>query len=113
MTEITQVESGEPLCRLEPVAESVVRNIPQRVLASIQRYAQYGYPCGSFVTAVLENNLVDAVFRADKRSLAALPDICKFVYNALPGYCWGSREKCRVHLAKGAEMRRRESGDSR
>ena len=50
------------------------------------------YP-GGFLTAVLSNDLFDAYGRADEFSKADMDTIVKFVYNRLPGDCWGTRER--------------------
>lgn len=48
--------------------------------------------CGDFLRAVLSNNLMEAVGRADADNLRALPVIASYVYNELPGNCHGSPE---------------------
>ena len=69
--------------------------IPEHLRESLERYVTYGIPTGGFLQAVLENNLIDAVGRADAQSTAALPEICRYVYNELPTSCWGSPTKVR------------------
>jgi len=64
--------------------------IPQYTLASLTRYVEHGIPPGSFLCAVLENNLVRSVGRADRENLAALPEIVKYVYNEIPSNAWGN-----------------------
>jgi len=64
--------------------------IPQYTLDSLTRYVEHGIPPGSFLCAVLENNLFSAVGRADKANLAALPEIVKYVYNEVPSPAWGN-----------------------
>jgi hypothetical protein len=67
--------------------------IRQDVKESLDRYVQYGIMPGGFLTAVLENDLFEAVGRADAYNLATLADICRYVYNDMPSSCWGSPEK--------------------
>jgi len=55
---------------------------------------------GSFLTAVLSNNLTQACGRADDSNLRALPDIVRYCYNELPSDCWGSPEKVEAWRAK-------------
>ena len=50
-------------------------------------------PTGSFLRAVLENDLMRAVGHADPESLAALKAICQFIYHELPGSCHGNPVK--------------------
>jgi hypothetical protein len=69
--------------------------IPHQVMEALRRHgdpAQRG-PTGDFVTAVLENDLHNAVGRADHKSLAALPSIVAWVYNEMPATSWGSPAK--------------------
>lgn len=40
-----------------------------------------GYPGGSFVQAVVDNNLMEAVGRADFTNVKMLPFYCKLIYN--------------------------------
>lgn len=67
--------------------------IPQTTKETIDRFVQYGCNPGGFVTAVLENNLMEAVGRADSENLENLQDICSYIYNKIPGNCWGSTSK--------------------
>lgn len=47
-------------------------------------------PTGQFLRAVLENNLVEAVMRADPASLAGLRPLLLFLVNQATSTCWGS-----------------------
>ena len=67
--------------------------IRRDTLEGINRFAQHGIPTGGFLEAVLSNNLVKAVSRADASNLFNLPDIVKYCYNEIPADCWGSEEK--------------------
>lgn len=49
-------------------------------------------PPGSFLTAVLSNDLVDAAGRADHINTENLASIAKWVANRAPTGSWGSRE---------------------
>jgi hypothetical protein len=51
---------------------------------------------GNFVMAVLENDLAGAVGRADDGNLVDLPEIMRYVYNNLPGACWGSKDRVKA-----------------
>jgi len=67
--------------------------IPALLKRSLDRYAEDHVPVGDFLTAVLRNNFVDAVCRADDDNVRILPEIARYVYNNLPSQCWGSRKK--------------------
>ena len=60
---------------------------------SLRMYIEGGYPPGGFLTAVLQNDLSNAIGRADKVSLLWLPSIVRWIYNEAPSACWGSPEK--------------------
>lgn len=80
--------------------------IPPRVLAALQRHAdpaQRG-PTGDFVTAVLNNDLKEAVGRADGASLHALHSIVAYVYNEMPAASQGSPEKVQAWRAALTEV---------
>lgn len=72
-------------------------NIPAPTMAALLRYVNKGYMPGDFLTAVLTNDLFDAVGRADVDNIVALPEIVKFVYNEVPGNAWGSKETVREY----------------
>jgi hypothetical protein len=69
------------------------RHIPARMADGLQRWIERGIPPGSFLTAVLENNLKEAVCRADEENLFNLPAYVGYLYNEAPAPCWGSPEK--------------------
>lgn len=58
----------------------------------IDRYVQYGIRPGGFLTAVLENNLMGAMERADSENRIDLFEICRYIYNHCPILCHGSPE---------------------
>jgi len=69
--------------------------IPRNIKAIIDLYVDKGYPTGSFLYAVLINNLSEAAGRADQQNQFALTLICKYIYNYTPKCCWGSAEAVR------------------
>ncbi len=72
---------------------------PVHILDGIWRYATDRLPPGSFVRAVLENNLMEAMGRADEMSLAGLFEIVRYVRWEIPSNCHGSPEKVTAWLA--------------
>lgn len=66
---------------------------PQWAALSIQRWVDYGITPGDFLTAVLNNDLREAIFRADENSLENITHIVAYLYNCVPSVCWGSIEK--------------------
>lgn len=67
-------------------------NAPPLTLQSIDRYAKGRIPPGSFLIAVLENDLRMAMGRADRRNREALWDVVRYCVNEIPSSCWGSPE---------------------
>jgi hypothetical protein len=61
-------------------------------MEALNRYVEHHIPTGSFLNAVLENNLKESIQRADEENLAALVSIVAYCYNEIPGPCWGSKE---------------------
>lgn len=64
--------------------------IPTNTLSTLDNWGKFGYECGGFLTAVLENDLFGAAARADHINIKLIPDIVRYVYNELPAACWGS-----------------------
>ena len=60
---------------------------------TIDNYVKYGYEPGGFVTAVLENNLMESMGRADMENREDIFEICEYVYNEIPAASHGSPQK--------------------
>lgn len=67
--------------------------IPPYMMEGLWNYVKHGIPPGSFLCAVLENNLVHAAEKADVQNIACLPAYASFLVSKAPGACWGSPEK--------------------
>ncbi len=67
--------------------------IPDRMMKSIQHYVKDRIKPGSFLRAVICNNLGDAVGQADDTNINNLPAYAAYFYNETPSSCWGSKEK--------------------
>ncbi len=74
--------------------------IPERMMGGIKRYLQYGVQPGDFLTAVICNNFVQAVGKADEENQKNLPAYAMYFYNEAPSECWGSPEKMRSWMEK-------------
>ena len=72
--------------------------IPENTLDGLKRYSQERIPPGSFLTSVLENDLLESFSWADKENREVLYEIVCYCYNELPYDCWGSPEKVRKWL---------------
>ena len=64
--------------------------IPIATRRSLRDYLTDGLDPGSFLTAVIMNDLRQAVGRADRDNLAALKEIVMFLMNRTPGICHGT-----------------------
>tara|TARA_Y100000310_G_scaffold241983_1_gene246141 strand:- start:1817 stop:2092 length:276 start_codon:yes stop_codon:yes gene_type:complete len=60
--------------------------------AGVERYIEKGVIPGDFLQAVIANNLLDAVRRADSQNIALLPEWARFFWNEAPPACWLSRK---------------------
>jgi len=54
---------------------------------------------GHFLTAVVCNDLKEAISRADEASRNHLYQIVFFFYNYAPSMCWGSPEKFKAWMS--------------
>lgn len=75
------------------------------VVESFGRYVTHGILPGSFLLAVLCNDLLGAIGAADEWSLAHLRDIVRHVANRLPARCCGSPEAVSKYAAQQRVMR--------
>lgn len=75
--------------------------VPDGLIVGLVRYVTHGYRPGHFLRAVLENNLMDAMARADFDSRLALHGICVFIYNDLPAKAHGSPARVDQWIALG------------
>ncbi|MEM1307052.1 MAG: hypothetical protein AAGG99_05975 [Pseudomonadota bacterium] len=60
---------------------------------ALRRYIEQGYPTNHFLRAVLENDLMEAVARADDDNYAALDAYCAWLRTHAPTQAYGSPEK--------------------
>ena len=80
--------------------EAWAEKIPDYTLESLQRYYQYGLPPGSFLTALLQNDLFGAMATADEYNKEALQDICSFIYWEFPAETYGSEYKVLAYMSQ-------------
>jgi hypothetical protein len=75
--------------------------VPGRLRQGLNAHIGRGEIVGSFLTAVLENDLLNAACRADDTNRARLRDLMVFLHMDAPAACWGSPEKVESWRAKG------------
>lgn len=67
--------------------------IPPVTLEAMKRYTEHRIPTGSFLQAVISNDLQEAVLRADRDNMPVIPIIAYWFYMEAPSQCHGSIEK--------------------
>jgi hypothetical protein len=80
---------------VQPLDFSGYETIPKTTRSALQQYVQRGVMPGSFLCAVLSNDLMGAVAYADNENMRNLRDIAMFVYNEVPSSAWGDKNKIR------------------
>lgn len=73
--------------------------IPSRMMPGLLDYIENGAIPGGFLTAVICNDLKEAVSRADSENLRNLPAFVGYLYNEAPSMCWGSEERMKNWIA--------------
>lgn len=66
--------------------------LPKHMQGGMRRYVENRIPPGSFLLAVLSNDLMRALSHADHINIHRLPDYGKWLYNHAPRQCYGSAE---------------------
>ena len=67
--------------------------VPEHDVDGLFLYAFHGIRPGSFLEAVLSNDLMESFGRADHINREKILEICRFIYLELPHGCHGSRDK--------------------
>lgn len=75
-------------------------NLPEHMCLGMSNYLLHHIQPGSFMTAVLSNNLRESVACADEINSRLLKEWVMFMYNELPADSWGSPEKVNNWLSK-------------
>lgn len=99
--QIRELEKGE----LEKMMEEHRRLNPdlpirENTKAALERWVKHGIIPGDFLTAVIENDLMKAMGRADSYNRATIFQICSYLYNEAPATCYGSPEKVKAYASK-------------
>jgi hypothetical protein len=67
----------------------------------IDDFVRYGYTPGSFIEAVLSNDLCSAFNRADSDNAANLREIVQYVRETVPYGAWRSSDNVRRWIKQG------------
>jgi hypothetical protein len=69
--------------------------LPGSLAPGMERYIEQGIQPGSFLTAVVCNNLKESFMRADDFNQQLMFEIVSWMYNEAPMTCWGSPSRVR------------------
>jgi hypothetical protein len=72
--------------------------VPDEGLRDLENYVAHRIEPGGFLFAVLTNNLLVAVERADETNLRLLPQWVRLLDNYVPTECWGSDDRVEAWL---------------
>ena len=75
--------------------------IPQHMVDGMVRYLVKGVPPGSFLRALLSNDFMGAMSRADDINQQALPRYARFLMNGAPIGAFGSEENVSDWISSG------------
>ncbi len=79
-------------------------SIPISMHGGLVRHVLAGVPTGHFLAALLTNDLMEALVRADPNSLANLRPLCLFLRNSTPPLCHGSHAKVNAWREEGGAL---------
>jgi hypothetical protein len=73
--------------------------LPQRMWGGMKRYLENGIPPGDFLTAIICNDLCEAVSRADDENAELFRAYVRFLYNCVPGGAWHTHDNFKAWCA--------------
>ena len=74
--------------------------IPVYMHGAIIRYYEKGIPPGDFLTAVINNDLIEAISHADNKNINCLKAYIMWFYNQAPSGSWGYQNAVKDWLKK-------------
>lgn len=80
-------------------ARLMLSGVPISMQDGVVNYLLHGYHPGSFLEAVLSNDLKEACARADEINQSRLFQYVFFLYNYAPFEAWGSPERMQAWIA--------------
>jgi len=78
--------------------------LPEHMQEPMQLWVERGIEGGGFLMAVLCNDLMRALGKADSTNIKRLEDYGRFLYNEVPSECFGSRAKVVAWAEKGGML---------
>jgi len=68
------------------------QGISLETFEALKNYAVNHRAPGGFLTAILSNDLMEAVLMANLDDRFSIPQICEYIFHHCPGNCWGTPE---------------------
>lgn len=92
--------NSSPTSSIHTVSPSSARYaaIPEDTMSALTLYVNEGIRPGSFLQAILHNDLFGAHARADKENYNAISLIVSYIYNEIRGDCWGGPQIMREYI---------------
>lgn len=87
--------------QLRAEIEGPIQHLPQHLRSGLADYLTHRQPTGRFLRAILENDLREAVLRADPVSQGAFRELVLFLDNHAPPQSHGCPEAVRQWLEGG------------
>lgn len=81
------------LAGLRQINASLAAKVPDHNLPGLARWLSCGIRPGSFLTALLSNDLRGCMQNGDDENLGKLHELWQFLYMQIPSDAWGSRER--------------------
>lgn len=78
----------------------------QSMVGGLKRYIEYGIPPGSFMMAILTNDLKEACGCADHINQGLIFQTVAWLWNEFPSTAWGSPEKVVSWMANKVKEKR-------
>ena len=73
--------------------DMLTRGVPEHLVSGLALYLVARLPPGHFLTAVLSNDLREAIGHGDAASIAGLKPLVVYLFNRVRGDAWGSAQK--------------------
>lgn len=82
--------------------ESPSTFVPEQLRGGLSRYVEQGIRPGSGLESVISDARLSVIIgRVDRDVECALGGIFRFLYNCVPGSCWGTPESVTTWIAGG------------
>lgn len=83
--------------------------VPEYMHGAILRFYNDGLHPGSFLAAVINNDLRGAIAKADETNMYKLPNYIRWFYNYAPGGSWGRPNAVEEYIKRFHEQKERDN----